>query len=77
MQIVFHTQQGTTVTAVSADNPLAMTEVSRIGITGSSAERDLAVTVTLTLNRNGVRFPLELPAVTVTKGATGETKVVQ
>lgn len=77
MKIVFHTQHGATVTAVSADHPLAMSEVSKIGITGSSSERDVSAVVTLTVNRNGVRFPLELPAVTVQKGANGETRVVQ
>lgn len=77
MKSVFHTQEGTTVNTVSAEHPLAMSEVSRIGITGSSTERDISATVTLTLNRNGVRFPLELPAVTVTKGTTNETRVVQ
>ena len=77
MKSVFHTHQGATVSAISAEHPLAMSEVSLIGITGSSPERDISAIVTLTINRNGVRFPLELPAVTVSKGATGETRVVQ
>jgi hypothetical protein len=77
MKIVFHTQQGTTVNTVSAEHPLAMSEVKSIGVAGSSTERDISATVTLTVNRNGVRFPLELPAVTVAKGAKSEIRVVQ
>lgn len=77
LRLVFHTHQGGTVTAVSADHPLALSDVSRIALAGGSAERELSAAVTLTVNRNGVRFPLELPAVTVAKGATGETRVVQ
>lgn len=77
MNILFHTRQGAVVSDVSADHPLAMSEVDRIGISGSSSERDISASVTLTVNRNGVRFPLELPAVAVAKGATRETRVVQ
>ncbi|BBH18671.1 hypothetical protein Back11_00160 [Paenibacillus baekrokdamisoli] len=77
MKILFHTQQNTTVDTVSAEHPLAMSEVKSIGIIGSSKEREISATLTLTLNRNGVRFPLELPAVTVAKSATGEIRVVQ
>ncbi len=77
MKIVFRNLTGTAVGAVGAEHPLALSEVSRIGLSGSSSERDVSATVTLTLNRNGVRFPLELPAVTVKKGAGGETRVVQ
>lgn len=77
MEIIFYTQQGTAISKVSPERPLAMSEVSRISISGSSSEKDISVNVTLTINRNGVRFPLELPAVTVKKGTTRETRVVQ
>ncbi len=77
MKIIFYTQQGTAISEVSPERPLTMSEVSRISISGSSSEKDISVNVTLTINRNGVRFPLELPAVTVKKGATRETRVVQ
>ncbi|TWI04533.1 hypothetical protein IP90_00666 [Luteimonas cucumeris] len=77
LKILFHTHQGATLGNVGAANPVALSEVARISISGSSSERDLSATVTLTVNRNGVRFPLELPTVTVAKGATRETRVVQ
>jgi hypothetical protein len=77
MKIVFHTHQGATLNTIPTARPLAMSEVSRIGITGSSTERDISAVVTLTINRNGVRFPLELPTVTVKKGSGDETRVVQ
>jgi hypothetical protein len=75
--IVFHTIQGGTITSINNDSPLPLTDITRIGLLGSSSERDVSATITLTLNRNGVRFPLELPAVTVAKGTAGETRVVQ
>lgn len=77
MKIIFYTQQGAAISEVSPERPLAMSEVSRISISGSSSEKDVSVNVTLTINRNGVRFPLELPAVTVKKGTSRETRVVQ
>ena len=61
----------------SAASPGPMSQLRRISISGSSSERDLDATVILTLNRNGVRFPVELPAVRIRKGASGETRVVQ
>ncbi len=77
MKIVFHTHQGATVEIVSSDSPLALSEVSRVGIVGASPERNISAIVTLTINRNGVRFPLELPSVTIAKGPSVETPVVQ
>ena len=77
MRIVFHTQSGETISTINAAQPLAMSAVSRIGIFGSHPDRDVSATVTLTLNRNGVRFPLELPSVVVSKANADETKVVQ
>ncbi len=63
-------------TSVSASDPLPIADVTRIALKGSSPERDATVEVTLTVNRNGVRFPVQLPAVTVTKGRTTETPLV-
>ncbi len=77
LQIAFHTRQGTTVRTVGPSRPLPMSDVSRIGITGSNKNASMSVQVILTLNRNGVRFPLELPPVTIAKGASYETTVVQ
>jgi len=76
LKIVFHNLQGGVAAIVSADRPLAMTEISAIGITGSSPDKAVSATVTLTVNRNGVRFPLELPSVTVPKGSASEIRVV-
>ena len=63
-------------TSVSATDPLPLDDVTRIALTVSSPERDATVRVTLTVNRNGVRFPIELPAVTVAKARTAETPLV-
>ena len=68
-------RDGGPVPAIGPDNPQSVVDLSRIAITGSSADHDVTSTVTLTLNRNGVRFPLDLPAVRVAKGAS-ETRVV-
>lgn len=71
VSVVFTTKSGGRVTTVSPSQPLQLAEVSRISISGSRADADIPeAIVVLTLNRNGVRFPLELPAVTVTKGAS-------
>ncbi|MWC27108.1 hypothetical protein [Paenibacillus sp. MMS18-CY102] len=77
VKFVFHTLSGGTVTTVDAAHPLAMSDVSRIGVIGSSPEVNVSATLVLTLNRNGVRFPLELPKVTIAKGSVVETLVVQ
>ncbi len=55
---------------MSATDPLPLNDVTRIALTGSSPERNA------TVNRNGVRFPIELPAVTVAKARTAETPLV-
>jgi hypothetical protein len=77
IQFVLYTLSGTKVTTVDAAHPVLMSNISRLALIGSSADFDLPVTVTLTLNRNGVRFPLELPKVTIPKGTSTETPVVQ
>jgi len=61
--------------SVKTEAPIAMTDISRIALEGSS-DRDISATITLTVNRNGVRFPFELPAVKVAAKTTAETRVV-
>ena len=73
---VFGLRGGGSDQSVSPTDPLPLIDVTRISLTGSSPERDAAVTVTLTANRSGVRFPIVLPAVTVPKGTTGTTPLV-
>lgn len=73
---VFHMHGGSTDTSVSANDPLALRDVVRISLRGSSPERDVSVTVVLTANRNGVRFPIELPTVRVAKSSRQETRLV-
>jgi hypothetical protein len=75
LTVVFYKRQGGSVKEVSTSSPLALSDVSRIAISGSSASNDIAATVTLTVNRNGVRFPVDLPAVQIAKGTPGETRV--
>jgi hypothetical protein len=75
LTIMFYRRQGGTTSTVSAEAPIAMTDISRIALEGSS-DRDISATITLTVNRNGVRFPLELPAVKVAAKTPAETRVV-
>lgn len=74
---VFYRRSGARLDDVSPSAPLAITDIERIAIAGSNAERPVSAAITLTLNRGGVRFPLELPAVDINAGARGETRVVQ
>jgi hypothetical protein len=74
---VFHDLQGRIMTAPSAETPLAMTNVGRISLSGSDSAKDVTAVTVLTLNRNGVRFPIELPGVHIAKGVAGETRLVQ
>lgn len=77
LKAVFYRRSGTRVDDASPAAPIPITDIDRIAIAGSDADRQVSAAVTLTLNRNGVRFPLELPAVSIAAGATGETRVVQ
>lgn len=72
----FHLLAGGLDTSVNAGDPLPLADVAAIGLTGSSADRDVAATMTLIVNRNGVRFPIELPTVTIARGTAGETRLV-
>ncbi len=76
VKVVFHNLQDTVMT-VNADHPVHLSDVGRIGLSGSNATKDITARVVLTLNRNGVRFPVELPSVKITKNAAGETRLVQ
>ncbi len=77
MKAVFYKRSGGKTDALSAAAPLPITDIDRIAIGGSNGDSQASAAVTLTLNRAGVRFPLELPAVTIAAGAKGETRVVQ
>jgi N-acetyl-anhydromuramyl-L-alanine amidase AmpD len=72
---VFYKRDGSAITDLSG-NQVALSDIARIAVRGSSANTDITAAVALTLIRNSVVFPLELPAVTIVKGAT-ETRVVQ
>ncbi|AKR55072.1 hypothetical protein XM25_04455 [Devosia sp. H5989] len=77
LSVVLHNNAGNAIASFGPTNPVAASQVSRIGVRGTNSGGPITATVTLTLNRNGVRFPLELPAVTVDKGFSGETRVVK
>ncbi len=77
LKAVFYRRSGVRVDDASPSAPIAITDIERIAISGSDPDRQASAAITLTLNRNGVRFPLELPAVTIPAGAQGETRVVQ
>ncbi|KAE8764007.1 hypothetical protein [Georgenia thermotolerans] len=72
--LVFHRADGSAVSDLSLSVPLA--EIERITLTGGGATSAVEATATLTLARNGVVFPLELPTVTVERGAS-ETPLVR
>jgi hypothetical protein len=62
---------------INPDTPLLLAELDRIAVSGSNATAEVTATVTLTLNRGGVHFPLELPGVRVAQAMRGETRLVQ
>lgn len=74
--VVVKDAQGATISNLGPDSPIHLSAVSRIALTGSNAEADVQAHVVLTVNRNGVRFPVQLPSVVVKKGAKGETPLV-
>jgi hypothetical protein len=76
---VFYRREGGRMANLTQPDSLALplTEISRISISGSDPDSDIDAIVTLTLSKNGVRFPLELPTVRVAKGTRQETRVVQ
>jgi len=73
IKLVFVLRDGTRITDLSAS--VALADVDRIAIVGSDPVADAAATGVLALSRNGIVFPLELPTVTVAKGAT-ETRLI-
>lgn len=73
IKLAFFLRDGTRIVDLSSS--IAMSEVDRIAIAGSDPAADVAATGVLALSRNGIVFPLELPTVTVAKGAT-ETRLI-
>jgi hypothetical protein len=73
IKLAFILRDGTRIVDLSAS--IAMAEVDRIAMVGSDPAAAVAATGVLALSRNGIVFPLELPTVTVAKGAT-ETKLI-
>jgi hypothetical protein len=67
IRLTYNRADGTSITDLTLSVPLA--EIASISITGSSATAAVDATATLTLARNGVIFPLELPTVTVVRGS--------
>jgi hypothetical protein len=73
---VFTLQSGAVDTAVRQDDPIGLSDVTRIDLRGASPEGDVEAKLVLTLNRNGVRFPVELPAVTIPQGRRTDTPLI-
>jgi hypothetical protein len=73
--VIFRLASGADVTELSPSDPVRLSEVRRILLRGTSAAEQ-NVAVTLTVNRNGVRFPLRLPEVVVKKGTNTTQPVV-
>lgn len=61
---------------VSADQPLPISQVESISVRGNTPDKDIEVDVQMTINRAGTRFPLELPSVTVHRGAPSTASIV-
>lgn len=74
--IILRNRQNAVVKTVSASDPLSIAQAGRISIKGSNPDKAVNAVVALTINRNGVRFPVELPSVQVPKGAS-ETRLIQ
>lgn len=74
---IFKDSKNKVIENPSADSPIQMNNVGRIGLSGSNPKKDITAEVVLTLNRNGVRFPIKLPSVLITKNTKKETKLVQ
>src|SRR5262249_28872649 len=75
LTLVIYRRDGSEQPALDG-TPVALADVARIAIRGSSANADIDASIALTLLRNGVVFPLELPAVTIPRGAA-EVRVAQ
>jgi hypothetical protein len=67
---------GEVETTVHPTDPIALSDVTRIDLRGASPEGDIEARAILTLNRNGVRFPVELPAVSIPQGTRADTPLV-
>jgi hypothetical protein len=76
LKVVFYKRTGARVEG-TPPAAIALADLSRIAVRGSDAKNEVSASITLTLSRNGVRFPLELPAVQIAPGTQGETRVVQ
>ena len=76
VSVILRDAQNNIIKNLSASTPAAISNVGRIAVAGSSPDKDVDAIITLTVNRNGVRFPVELPSVHIAKGAA-ETRVVQ
>ena len=74
---VLYTRSGARITTINAGQSVAVIDIARIAVSGSNASEEVSAHITLSLNRSGVRFPLELPAVKVAPGTRSETRVVQ
>jgi hypothetical protein len=70
----YHRADGSAITDLTLSVPLA--EIARVTLAGSSATAAVEATATLTLARNGVVFPIELPTVTVDRGSA-ETPLIR
>ena len=74
ISLVYQRADGSRITDLTLS--VALAEIARIGLVGSSSTSAVEATATLTLARNGVVFPLELPTVTVDRGAA-ETPLIR
>ena len=72
----FHLLNGTTSQDPSATNSIAITEVASITLKGGNNDKAVSAVVHLSLSRNGVIFPMELPQIDVPKANRLDINVV-
>ncbi|MCM4161762.1 M23 family metallopeptidase [Antarcticibacterium flavum] len=73
LSIKIYLKNGTIVESLTTE--ISVSNITKISVKGSHPDKDILGKVTLTLSKNGVIFPLELPTVTVNKGSN-ETIIV-
>lgn len=74
LEVVLYGRSGLALEEPSNEAPIPISSVLRIGLLGTSTGE--TATATLTVSRNGVRFPVELPEVTLRSGSNQRTSIV-
>ena len=71
-----HLATGVSAEAPSPTNGVLISDISSVTIKGGNPSKDTAAVAHLTLSRNGITFPLDLPELSIPKATTAEITVV-